>query len=204
MKFFLRPKGRITSRFANTDAHRDRPHTGIDWKDGYKRPQRAMRGGLVYKVREGDPNDIQQYRNVHMLCETALGPMEVAYVHCHMIIVDEGDRVLGGQYIYFEGNSGTGVYSGGVQVLPEEKWTGKGSHSHISVRPVKRVPRTTTGMHYLRQINGQKYKDENGNYFEITNYDNGSKGWVDWEDWIIPSKIDSFLAAILSIFRKDK
>lgn len=188
MKLFLRPEGVMTSPFANSDSYRKEPHTGIDYVLGFKRPRLAMADGFIYKiVGKGNP-DPQVYRNIHQICETPIGPMEVAYVHCWDIFCEEGDEVLQAQPIYTEGNTGTEVFVNGIRVKPEEKASGKGSHAHNAVRPVEKVKTLVKGEYYLEK-NGRKYKDSNKNYYRVLYKDNGAKGWIDFSQYLFtPTK----------------
>lgn len=196
MKTLIRPKGFITSRFSNTEAYRDTAHTGIDFYNGFKSPCRALRGGWIYKVKRGSEN-LQDYRIIYQICETEFGPIEIAYVHCWDIYVKEGDRVLGGEIIYTEGNTGDKVFVGGRKVRPEDKPSGRGSHSHISVRPVRKVKTQRAGHYYLSDSSGERYKDKHNNYYEVVNMDNGFKGKVDFESMLTsPSLADVVNSAV--------
>lgn len=183
MKLFIRPLGIISSRFAGNEPWREFSHTGIDFRQGFKKPISAVADGVIYKVTgKGNP-DLMVYRNVYQITETPLGPMEIAYVHCWDILVSSGDVVFGGQPIATEGNTGTLVFSGGVKVTAEQKPSGKGSHLHLSVRPLQRTKTSPAG-HYINDASGKRFKDTNGNYYRIEHEDNGTKGWVNLEDWL--------------------
>lgn len=196
MKLFIRPLGYVTSRYGNNSAYRPFTHTGVDFKNRFKGPVRAMRDGIVYKVRQGS-DDLQDYRNVHQIVETPLGPMEVAYVHLWDIVAVEGVNYPAGILLGTEGNTGTSVFSGGKQVRPEEKPSGKGSHLHASVRPLERAKERIDGEHYIRDIHNRHYKDKEGSYYRILNKDNGTKGWVDWSLWMYTPTRQQVIANIL-------
>ena len=77
MQLFLRPRGYITSRYGDNSAYRPFTHTGIDIKSVFRGPIYAVRDGYIYKIKHGS-SDLQDYRIVYQICETPLGPMEVA------------------------------------------------------------------------------------------------------------------------------
>lgn len=191
MSKLLRPQGYITSGFSNEEAYRENPHTGIDWKYGFKKPCYALHDGITYKVvGKNDPN-LQTYRNIYQLCDTDFGTVEIAYVHCWDMWIAEEDFVMAGTPIYTEGNTGVYVYQNGVQVKPEDKPSGKGSHSHISVRHVDKVKTLTAG-HYLNDSKGNRYKDKDGNYYKIRN-EGAMKGWVDYKHMLYTPTKDQLL-----------
>ena len=181
MKLFLRPKGYITSRFAGTESYREWSHTGIDFMSRFRGPIYALADGVVYKIKYGSSN-LQEFRTVYQICETPLGPMEVAYVHIWEIKAIEGFMPQG-SFIATEGNTGK-VFSGGIEVRPDQKPSGRGAHLHASVRPLTRTLKIEPGEHYIRNLDLTKYKDEDGNYYKITHKDNGSRGWIDYEQWL--------------------
>ena len=191
MSKLLRPQGYITSDFSNEEEYRNNPHTGIDWKYGFKKSCYALHDGVVYKVVGKNNPDLQVYRNIYQLCETEFGLVEIAYVHCWDMRVEDNDFVMAGQPIYTEGNSGVYVYQGGIQVKPEEKPSGKGAHSHISVRPVEKTKKLIAG-HYLNNSKGDKYRDNEGNYYRIKN-ENDMKGWVDYKSYLYTPTKDQLL-----------
>lgn len=184
MKVFFRPEGYITSPFANADAYRPSVHTGTDFVFGFKKPRKSIGVGVVYKIRNKNNPDLQQYRTIYCIYESPIGPFEVAYEHCWDILVDEGQKVFAGDIIYTEGNTGDLVYSNGVKVPANLKQYGIGSHLHIGARPLKRVKERKKGFHYVKDSNNDYYQDALGNYFEIRYNDNGSKGWVDIEPYL--------------------
>ncbi len=205
MKPLLRPLGYTTSVYEDFQSYRENPHNGIDWVQGFKKTCWAMADGTIYKLLGDGVKDRMVYHNVYQLCKTELGWLEIAYVHCWDFLVDEGDVVMQGQPIYLEGNTGEFVFVGGVKVKPEEKWSGRGAHSHISVRPVQRVKKTKKGEHYLNTAKGLKYKDKDGYYYQIVWNDPVMKGWVDYYDWMfIPQKdwLKVQLSKVLGYIRK--
>jgi hypothetical protein len=178
MNLFIRPEGRMTSPFGDGSPWRPNIHSGIDFAFGFKRPRYAVIEGRVYKVANKNNPDLQQGRAIYILTETASGIVEVCYYHCWDIWVGEGDEVVAGQPIFTEGNTGEYCFVGGVQVKPEDKPSGRGSHLHISFRWVKKVAVCTSGKHYLNNLNGTRYKDSEGFYYEICE-DNSTNGCFD-------------------------
>lgn len=187
--FLLRPLGYMSSGYSNQEYYRENPHNGMDWVQGFKKTGWALHDGTIYKLLGDGVKDRMVYHNVYQLCETPIGWMEIAYVHCWDFLVDEGDVVMQGQPIYLEGNTGKSVFVGGKLVTADEKYSGKGSHSHISVRPVERVKKTEKGRFYLETAKGLKFKDKDGYYYKVVNEDPIMKGWVDYSNWLFtPSK----------------
>lgn len=199
MKILIRPRGYITSRFANTEGYRASSHTGIDFKNKFKGGVRTVAGGNVYKIRRGDSMDLQEYRIVYQLCDTPLGLFEVAYVHLWDIIVSETGFRPAGSLLGTEGNTGELVFRNGIKVEKHEKPSGKGSHLHLSVRPVELVREKVDGEHYLRTLGGASYKDADGNYYHIRYRDNGAKGWVDFEQWLYTPTRSQAIGIILKM-----
>lgn len=196
MKIFKRPIGTITSRFANYESHRTHSHTGIDFKYKFKAGRHAMHDGFVYKILNRDPSNLQEYRNIYQLCQTPIGIVEIAYVHCWDILINEGEFAKKGQIIYTEGNTGELVYSNGKKVLPSEKHNGKGSHAHIAVRPVVKVKRMKRGHHYLRNVDSTAYRDQDKYYYEIVHRDNGARGRIDFEIFLYEDTREVLINAI--------
>ena len=180
MKPFLRPLGYISSRFQNFEPYRENPHTGTDFVYGWKKPIGSIGDGFVYKIVGENNPDLMVYRNLYQLCDTPIGLFEICYVHCSSFIAKEGDQVLQGYPVVYEGNTGLSVFVGGVRVQAWEKPTGKGSHLHLSCRPVERVAKIEKGEHYLNTESGERYRDSNGFYYHIKNNDL-NKGYVDVE-----------------------
>lgn len=188
MKVFFRPEGYITSKFANADSYRPSSHTGTDFVFGFKKPRKSVGVGVVYKIRNKNNPDLQQYRTIYCIYETPIGPFEVVYEHCWDIFVEEGDKVFAGDVIYSEGNTGDLVFSNGVKVPPNLKQFGTGSHLHIGARPLVRVKKKRKGFHYVKNSDRTPYIDAQGNLYEIRYNDNGAKGWVDIEPYLfVPS-----------------
>lgn len=187
--FLLRPLGYMSSAYSSKEYYRENPHNGIDWVQGFKKTGWALADGVIYKLLGDGVKDRMVYHNVYQLCETPVGWLEIAYVHCWDFLVDEGDVVMQGQPIYLEGNTGKSVFVGGKVVTADEKYSGKGSHSHISVRTVERVKKTKKGEHYLETAKGLKYKDKEGFYYQIKNWDEVMEGRWDYYNWLFtPSK----------------
>lgn len=177
----LRPKGYLSSGFSNHESYRENPHTGIDFVYGFKKPCYALADGTIYKLMGDKSTNLMEYKNVYQICDTPVGLLEIAYVHCWDFLVDEQDFVLQGQPIYLEGNTGKSVFVGGKIVEVDEKWSGKGSHSHISVRPVEKTKESKG--HFLNDAKGKRYKDSDGFFYRIVWDNDVFKGWVDYSKW---------------------
>ena len=190
--------GYITSRFAGTEAYRTSPHLGTDFVYGFKQVRVAIADGVIYKVRNKDNPDLQSYRTIYQTCITDNGVFEIVYEHCWDIFVDKGQIVLEGEPIFTEGNTGDLVFYGGIKVKPEEKDTGKGHHLHLQGRLLKQVLKTSSKGHYIKNLNGTRYKDKDGFYYEIQNYD-VNEGWVDLEPYLEVPTTEKYISQVAKI-----
>lgn len=154
-------------------------HTGIDINCGYGTPIDAKATGLVYSTFPVDCPANDGYTGVFTLCNTPLETFEFSYGHVSEINCSVGDVVQKDQVIAKEGNKGV-VYSGNVLIsLPmQAQGDQRGSHRHYQKRPVLKT----------KQVKGRvlstamgAYKDQNGFYYQVYNYENGFNGCVDWQ-----------------------
>jgi hypothetical protein len=181
VKFKLKNKGRITQGFSNAnDIYKDRGgfHTGIDSVVGWNKPVTCDNDCLVYKIITSDISK-ENWQGVYMLVPHGDAFVEICQGHFNKILVKEGERILEHTVIGLEGNKGY-VFQGGVQITPEMQRAGdqRGTHTHTSYRPVKRVKRVTSGEHYLLTSKNVKYQDKEGYYYEIL-APGEMKGYVD-------------------------
>ena len=121
----------------------------------------------------------ENWQGVYMLVPHGEAFIEICQGHFNKIFVKEGQKIVEGTYIGLEGNKGF-VFKGGIQITPEMQKAGdqRGTHTHTSYRPTKRVKRPQGDAHYLLTTKGTKYKDDEGFYYEIIA--NGDlKGYID-------------------------
>jgi murein DD-endopeptidase MepM/ murein hydrolase activator NlpD len=206
MNLFIRPLGRLTSPFGDGSSWRPNIHSGTDFAYGYKKSRYAVADGYIYKVSYRDNPNVQRGRAIYQICDTPLGVVELCYYHCQDILLSEGDTVVAGQPIFTEGNTGEYCFVGGVQVKPEDKPSGKGSHLHFAARWVERKKNIEKDAHYLNNSNGTRYKDADGYYYRIT-LNNNTNGCFDSvpfmyvptrKQWImIYSKVVGWFAQLL-------
>jgi hypothetical protein len=104
--------------------------------------------------------------------------VEVCHGHFNTLLVKEGDQVVEGQGIGLEGNKGYVMMGGQVITKAmQDKGDQRGTHTHTSYRPVRRVKTTNAKKHYLLAVAGTRYRDQEGFYYEIVHQTN--KGYVD-------------------------
>lgn len=186
----IKPEGKLTQPFAQNynDSYKAwglKGHTGIDYKQGFKKTIVAPVTGWVYSIlNEHNPNT-DKYRAVYQLVDDGEFVYEVSYGHIDSALCKEGDIVQAGQPIATEGNWGT-CYSGGKLVTPEEKPSGKGSHLHFQIRKCIKVSKRSSKKKYIR--NSEGYVKLDGQFIEIVDYDNGYNGCIDPTPFYAPPK----------------
>lgn len=154
-------------------------HTGIDINCGYGTPIEAKMDGLVYSTFPAIHPASDGYTAVFTLCSTPLETFEFSYGHVSEISCQIGQQVKKGDIIAKEGNKGI-VYSGNILITLAMQAAGdtRGSHRHYQKRPVLKTKQITGQV--LSGPNGA-YKDPDGFYYQVYNYDNGFNGCVDWQ-----------------------
>lgn len=155
-------------------------HPGIDFGAPWGNNIRGACESLVYKVFNYNNPDLSAYRAICTLVVDGDEAIEYSYGHCDKIFVKAGDIINIGRIIGTVGNTG-GVYSNGVEVSVAEKNAGShaGAHLHFQERPCKRVLKPTENAVCLLGQDGQRYKDSEGKYYEVLDYDNGFNGCTD-------------------------
>lgn len=157
-------------------------HPGDDLVSTYKDSimSTSSLGERVYKILNRNNPDIGKFRAVCTLVEDGDKVYELQYGHVIDIFVKEGDWLRAGAVIATEGNTGE-VWSNGIPVTVEERKNGSkaGTHLHFQVRECTKVTTTYTDKQYLIDANGALYKDAQGFYYLIPNFDNGFNGCID-------------------------
>jgi len=190
--FNMKGKGVVTQGFDQnaTDIYKKDGRTGhgaIDTYVGYGKPIKASNAGQVYKVIS--PGDLaSNWVGVYMLCETEEKDvyMEIGTGHFSKVAVKENQMVKEGDVLGYEGNSGK-VFSGsaGRFITVAEQLAGdkRGAHTHTWWRPVRLSEKKPT--HRLRTKSGASYRWSDGRYLEIINVDNGYKGNIDPQPFLV-------------------
>lgn len=182
IKFKLKNKGTVNQWFGGAP---DRyaaigvgGHPGIDTSNGFDSPVPCDNAGLVYKTVTPETSS-EGYQGIWMIVESGTDVVEVAYGHLNRLLVKDDAIITEGTIVGTQGNKGF-VFFGGTRITPDMQAAGdtRGNHLHTQYRPVRKVKKITKGMHYLNLLSGKRYKDENGYYYEIVNYDNGFNGCV--------------------------
>ena len=109
-----------------------------------------------------------------------------------------------GEVVGYEGNSGS-IFSNGVEVSDNLKGVSPyfGTHLHWGKRLVKKT-KTPTG-DVLAGVDGKLYQDSQGFYYEVLNFNNGVKGFIDpmkdeiiYYDEFIARKVISVAEAVVA------
>jgi murein DD-endopeptidase MepM/ murein hydrolase activator NlpD len=154
-------------------------HTAPDFDVPWGSPIRACEDGLIYSVMNKDNPDPTRYRAVYQLVQDGEVFYELCYGHMNDIYVRPGQRVMAGDIIGTVGNTGP-VYHDGAPVSKEARLAGshQGAHLHgPQVRPCRRVKVSSPTGQLLSDGFGV-YRDAEGHYFEVLNYQNGYNGCV--------------------------
>lgn len=153
-------------------------HTGEDIHCGYGTPIYSEYDGYVYKVLDANrpARDGSGYYGVFIIVDNGVQLFEYEIGHC-IPSVDVGDTIKKGQIIGTEANRGS-VWSGGVKITRAMQDAGdkRGSHRHIQVRPLIKGKDVTGRL--LTKFPGGSYKDKEGYYYKIADYNNGFNGCV--------------------------
>lgn len=117
---------------------------------------------------------------------------EYVYWHCMSnVVCKQGVPVARGDITAYEGDSGD-VYSNGIKVpdSAKGKFPFPGTHLHWAYREVKMV---MEGENCLVGMDGKAYRNpDNGMVYDVQNYDNGNKGFLDpmlldivyYDEWV--------------------
>ena len=155
-------------------------HPGIDFFQGYDRSITASHDALVYSVMNKDNPVLSKYRAVCTIFQDNGKWYELIYGHCNKIYVKPGDVVRAGDLLASIGNTGD-VYSKGLPVEEDErdKPPYPGNHLHWQLRELMRVTSTEATGQYITGAASVPYRDSEGYYFLIPNFQNGYRGCVD-------------------------
>lgn len=153
-------------------------HTGVDVNCGWGTPIKSLTDGLVYSTYPVEYPASDGYTAVFVITETALETFEMSYGHVSEIDCVIGQKVQKGDAIAKEGNKGT-VYSGNTLITLAQQAAGvrDGHHRHYQKRPVVKIKQMSGRMLYTAQ---GVYRDEQGNYYQVFDYNNGFNGCTDW------------------------
>lgn len=164
-------------------------HPAIDMSDvahgGFGSPIHSPVDQLVYKVlTPAHPsNDGSGFTGVFGIVDNGIELYELLEGHCDPL-VEEDTLITKGFVLGTEANHGT-VYAGGVLVTLAEQKAGShaGAHRHVQKRPVMKVLRTRPNYQYLSRYSdypaGSIYRDGEGYYYEIWDYNNKFNGCID-------------------------
>lgn len=157
-------------------------HTGRDRTCGYQSNIESLwKDELVYKLlTPANPYNPDGFTGVFTIVELDGELFEFLYGHCSDITVAEGEKMAPGRVFAKESNHGR-VFSGGQACSESQKLTGCGSHVHYQKRLVKKVLHTMPGKQYLTHPLKGLYRDDDGYWYEIINYDNGFNGCVNFQ-----------------------
>lgn len=158
-------------------------HTGDDIVDNWNDPIFSSQSGIVYKIINKDNPDLMRYRCVFTLVHVEGNEYyEISYGHLNEIIAKHGNIGIG-DTIGTMGNTGD-VASGGRKITHAEKKAGSkaGTHLHFQIRKVVRTKQQNLGQYLSsEQDQNQAYRDTQGYYYWIPNYDNGFNGCINAE-----------------------
>jgi hypothetical protein len=153
-------------------------HPGQDWSCGWGTPITSRYSGLAYKVFTfEDTPDKDGYTEVDLIVDDGLECFEWQVGHLNPTIA-HGVSVNRGDTIGTEANHGP-VWSGNIQisVALQKQGDQRGHHRHYQKRPVFKTLHPTDQV--LSAQDGSAYKDANGYFYQVWNYENGYHGCVD-------------------------
>jgi len=188
----LKPKGWISSGFGAYESVREKPHTGIDFVQGYRKSIISAHEGVVVELRNFTNPDPQIYKGISVIADTDQGLYELHYGHVLPgTFVEVGDFIPEGVMIAYEGNTGDMNFSNGQHVTAEMQAQGLGAHLHFGLRPVVLDAKKISGEHY------RPYKYQ-GKWVRCAFKDNGYEGCIN----SAPYFYTPTYAQWLGIFRK--
>ena len=184
----MKPKYTVTQGFgANANPSYKgvglKGHTGIDSDGGYgSLVQSYWDTEYVYKVLtvENPANDGSGFTGVFTIVEQDGKCFEFLYGHLNPTI-KVGSIITKGSVIGTQSNNGES-YSGGIRITLEMQKNGdhRGTHRHDQARLLRKDKDLQPNTNYLSGVNTQYYKDSNGYYYAIQNFENGYRGCFDW------------------------
>lgn len=150
-------------------------HGGIDVNCGYGTEVQFPLDGLVSGVFNNVFKASDGYWGVYALCEYKGQLGELCVGHLSRIDVKIGDKIRKGQVVGLEGNHGY-VFDNGVQITLAQQAAGdqRGHHRHWQWRPVVKT-KSLSNKQFITNYTGI-YKDSEGYYYQVLDYDNGFHG----------------------------
>lgn len=188
VKFKTLNKGTITQYFGGSPSWNPTQystrgqsgHNGVDTVKGWNAPCVSDNDAHVYKVIRSHQSR-ENWQGVYMLVYDPKTNhwVEICQGHFNEILVEAGMDIPEGLTIGLEGNKGY-VFSGVTQITAAMQKAGdtRAAHVHTSYRPTVRVRAVKKGEYYLLNINGTKYRDKDGYYYQIVYKNNGYNGCV--------------------------
>lgn len=164
-------------------------HTGEDTGEpddkGFGTPIHSPYLMYVYKVltKNNPARDGSGFTGVFGVVDNGIEMFEWLIGHCDPS-VSQGDIIQVGEQIGTEANHGT-VYADGQLITLDMQAKGdkRGTHRHNQKRPVMPVLHTTPGKMYLDLYSdmpaGTLFRDAQGHYYQIWDYNNGYHGCID-------------------------
>jgi hypothetical protein len=153
-------------------------HPGQDWSCGWGTPISSRYAGLAYKVFTFiNTPDKEGFTEVDLIVDDGFECFEWQVGHLNPGIAP-GTEVKVGDIIGAEANHGP-VYSGNILITVPMQKAGdqRGHHRHYQKRPLFRTQHPNG--HLLAGQNGSTYRDDNGFYLQVWDWDNGYNGCVD-------------------------
>lgn len=171
-------------------------HTGKDTGNGFGTPVHIPYTEYVYKVltKNNPARDGSGFTGVFGIVDNGIEMFEWLEGHLDPTVF-QGDIVQALQSVGTEANHGT-VYAAGQLVTLEQQAAGShaGSHRHHQKRPVLPVLHTQTGFMYLDLYSdnpaGTLYRDAQGYYYQIWDYNNGYHGCIDPDKSVFERDLD--------------
>lgn len=177
------PINRVTQRMeenANTWYQENglKGHTSWDWHAHWGEPIPFCSDGVVYSVINRNHPDPERYRAVCVLVDVGEYAYEVIYGHLNEIYAKPGDISRPGTILGTAGNTGP-VYAGGVLVTKEQKLAGSRDGTHLHGPQIRKCRKVRSPDGYLIYDGFGPYRDKDGFYYEILDYENGLNGCID-------------------------
>lgn len=162
-----------------------RGHPAVDIRCGYGSPIHSPVDQYIYKVLTvGEPaSDGSGFTGTFGIVDDGIELYELLIGHSDPSVA-VGDFVKKGDVLGTEANHGPVWADGKPITLAEQKAGSKeGTHRHVQKRPVMKVLHTDVSHKYLSCYSdwpaGSIYRDLDGHYYQIWDYDNGYHGCID-------------------------
>ncbi len=178
--------GTITQKYGeNPELYKSRFgiafHNGIDIVSFHGDELLACRDFIPYKIFGSNIGSVNKGFGFHALTEPDDKGICEEWVYWHTMSnlkVKLGIKSFQGDVVGYEGASGA-VFSGGVEVPDNLKgvYPFPGTHLHWGKRLVLKTKNPISDV--LSDINGSPYIDSYGFYYQVLNFDNGVKGFID-------------------------